>query len=189
MTIVTGADGNQTFATAQTLDGSLFTIPIPPLPSDPNVVNSSTVPYVTVNAVAEGGFDYYVFTLTTDTKVTFDIDNRSTDLWLELYDADQILLVSQDDSGILDPGSPSSTLSTDPLFSTDLTAGTYYVRVGMPDFNTAGVPIGGLAGGVSYSLHISTGEPPPNSPPTLTGALTATVDEGASVVLGGSDLG
>ncbi len=43
---------------------------------DPNVANSATVPHVSVNAVREGGFDYYSFTLATDTIVTFDIDDR-----------------------------------------------------------------------------------------------------------------
>jgi Ca2+-binding RTX toxin-like protein len=185
MTTVTGDIGNQTFLDAQVLDASLFTIN-----TDPNVTNSATVPHVTVDAVAEGGFDYYSFTLATDAYVTFDIDDRFIDLWLQLFDADQNLVVSQDDSGILDPGSPPVTVGTDPFFSLNLTAGTYYVKVGVfssfPDpFNPQELP-----GGVFYKLHISTGAPLDVVAPTFSSGATATaIDEnsGANQVVYDAD--
>jgi Ca2+-binding RTX toxin-like protein len=177
MSTVQGINGNTSFATAQNLDG-LFTIH-----PDPNVqFDPAIVPHVSVVAVAEGGFDYYRFSLSTIGSVFFDIDNgygpsESLNSYIKLYDANLQLVPFgfADNQFLADIG---STSAFDPTMNLTLSPGTYYLEVGVsPDFSP-------LVPGQDYTLHISTSHA--NSLPTITsdgGQDTAAVSVAENVTL------
>jgi VCBS repeat-containing protein len=181
MTIVADATNNHTFATALHLNGQLFSTF-----DDPNVYASNTVPHVTVNAVAEGGFDYYSFTLTESEFVVIDIDNGwpDVDTHLTLYSNpnDPGALGFSNNNGVPDPGSngtPNSFgLLPDSELAVSLQPGTWYLQVAQDPNNTfAHAP---LSSPQAYTLHISATSASPNSPPTGIND-TAAVDEDATV--------
>lgn len=121
------------------------------------MTDSGTVPHVSVVAVAQDGYDFYSFTLTTAATVTFDIDNGMPDVdsWLDLYDADHIFIDQADDSAFIDAGStdggPNAGFDTY-WPAVYLLPGTYYLAVGQA-FEGEGIP---LSAGQDYTLNIST---------------------------------
>lgn len=124
--VVTEVEPNDSFATAQSLDGQFS------LGSDPNVANASTVPYVSVvSGTPSGSYDYYSFTVGAGgSTALFDIDFGMNDFdpYLSLFDSAFNLIASHDDGGVLDPGSVDEW---DPYFSYNFASGgLYYVRVG-----------------------------------------------------------
>jgi hypothetical protein len=124
MTTVTENTGGS-FATAQVLDASLFT-----LQNDPTVFNSATIPHVSVTAVGDGTWEYFRFTLTSAALVTLDIDHGypDVDATLTIYNSIEQQIGSQIVFGSNDPGTDGSH-TRDPDATVSLGAGTYYVRV------------------------------------------------------------
>jgi hypothetical protein len=122
--IVGEIEPNNSFGTAQNLDG-LFS-----LGGDPNVSNSTTIPYVSVIS-GQGGSnaDFYSFTVgQANTVGIFDIDYGMPDFdsTFALYDANQTFLQYWDDAAI-DPGSEHGY---DAFANyTFANAGLYYLRV------------------------------------------------------------
>jgi hypothetical protein len=148
-TVVAETEPNDSFATAQNLDGQFSTGP------DSNVTNGATVPYVTVvSGPAAQNYDFYSFTVgQAGSSGTFDIDFGMPDFdsYLALFDSSQNLLWMTDDAGV-DAG---SNHGYDSYFNYVFgNAGQYFLRVGACCGN---VPYTG-----DYQLHVSL-ESPGNS--------------------------
>ena len=124
--VVNEIEPNDSFATAQNLDG-LFTTG-----TDPNVTDAATMPYVSViSGPASSTYDFYRFTVgEAGSYGLFDIDFGMNDFdpHLTLFDNSFNVLVDHDDGGFVDPG---SIHRWDSYFGyTFANAGTYFVRVG-----------------------------------------------------------
>ncbi len=139
---------NSTIASAINLDGH-FT-----LGSNPDVANSESTPFVSINAVGNNGYDYYSFTVTQpNTTVVFDIDyasgaGSSFDSTLRLYDSVGTNLTYSDDADTSLGGGGSVSGLDSYLTWTFSTPGTYYVQVGQWSN-------GPISGNGSYQLQIS----------------------------------
>ncbi len=147
--LIQNVDDNHSRSTALNIDGS-FTLGL-----NPDVENSETVSYISIEGVGNSATDWYEFTVSNagDTAV-FDIDygknqGGSFDPWLDLYDANGSLIVSNDDSSTSN-GAGGSIHSYDSyLVYTFSQPGTYYIEVGK--FSGGGpIPNGG-----TYTLQIS----------------------------------
>ncbi len=143
-------EDNNTLATAQNVDGGQWNLDF-----DPNIVNSTAWPHVSVMGTGDGTLDYYSFTVdVAGSSAHFDIDDANFDSELFLYTSSGTFLDGNDDAG-LDPGSSSALHSA---FSyTFANPGTYIIGVGR--FDSTGSP-GGITGpapnaGHFYTLHIS----------------------------------
>ena len=138
----TTVNGNHSVATAYDLFQAWG------LSFDANVTDSATVPHASVYSVTEGGAtDWYIFTLTGTSTVTFDIDGGMPDIdsWLNLYDSGLTVIFSVDDAAV-DPG---SVHHYDSYYTVTLTAGTYYLQV-------ARFPNIPFNSGSDYTLNVST---------------------------------
>ena len=93
--VVTEIEPNDSFSTAQSLDGHFST------GTDPNVANAATTPYVSViSGPAASNADFYKFTVATGgTTGIFDVDFGMPDFdpTLALYDSNHLLLGAWDD--------------------------------------------------------------------------------------------
>lgn len=135
---------NDTQATAQSLDGFFST------DLDAIITDSTTNPHSSIRAASaeQATYDWYSFTVgVAGTQGLFDIDfgMPGVDSWVTLFDSAAVQLASQDDGGMLDPGSVHGFDSY--LTYNFASAGNYFVRVGQfcCDAPTAG----------SYFLHVS----------------------------------
>jgi hypothetical protein len=145
---------NDTLATAQNIDPFFSVGP------NVNILNSTTVPWVSISATGDGTYDYYSFTVTAPGQVHLDIDfghnvGGSIDTELALWDSLGNALVQVDDSP-LDPGSISGFDSE--IFFDIVTPGLYIV--GVAEF-PANALFGGWApgdepdAGDTYTLQVS----------------------------------
>ena len=114
---------NNSVLTAQNVDNASFG-----LGNNPNIVNSTTIPHLSINGTGDGTFDYYSFTAVANQQATFDIDAANFDSQLFLYDASGTLLASNDNAASLDNG--SANVRDAFLQYTFATAGTYVIEVG-----------------------------------------------------------
>lgn len=173
---VAETEPNDSFATAQLIPGSSFTLGVDPDIGDMTMNTSTTIPNASIQAFAEkGGFDFFTFDVAAaGSRGIFDIDygfrdpiESNFDSQIALYDAAFSLLASNDDA-------PSSFGASGSIFEVGdsylefifATAGTYYLQVG--SFGSAGprpfVISGGDVG--DYELQISLTAPVP-APPAL----------------------
>lgn len=130
--------------------------------SDANVTNSTTIPHATINATATGGgLEYYRIDAAAGSTGIFDIDFSSIDTWIELVDSTGAVILAQNDDSITDAGSSTGNSF---LSFTFTNAGTYYLRVGRwtQNSDTVAQP---LAGGTTYTLHISLSSATVNTAP------------------------
>ncbi|HET6942747.1 MAG TPA: DVUA0089 family protein [Sphingomicrobium sp.] len=145
-TVVAEIEPNDSFATAQNLDGQFTT------GSDANVVNADTVPYVTVLGQPGQNYDFYSFTVgQAGSSGTFDIDFGEPDFdpYIAIFDSAQNRLIGSDDGGVIDSG---SVHPWDTLFNyTFADAGLYYLRVGTCCNDVASTG--------DYQLHVSLESP------------------------------
>lgn len=164
---VTEIENNNSLATAQPIEVAPWS-----LQDNPIIVNSTTVPHVTISGTGDGTYDYFSFTVESPgTQLTLDIDGATFDTEVFLFQADGTFLAGNDDAGG-DPGSSSFLDSF--LTSTLLTPGTYVI--GVARFPSSG-GTGGITGevipvGATYTLHVSlTGQSvsTENEPVTVTG--------------------
>ena len=123
--VVTEIEPNDSFSTAQSLDGHFST------GTDPNVTNAATTPYVSViSGPAASNADFYKFTVATGgTTGIFDVDFGMPDFdpTLALYDSNHLLLGAWDDFFPADAG---SVHGYDTFVNyTFADAGLYYLRV------------------------------------------------------------
>ena len=154
------ATNHDTIATAQNVNGSFST------DADANILNSTTIPHVSIRGTGDGTWDMYRFSVSTGgSTATFDIDYGMYDLdsYLKLFAMDGTLLVQHDDGGATDPGSAHGWDSL--LNYTFAGAGDYVVAVG----RCCSAP---LTQGQDYVLNISLANPGNNVPePGLLGLL------------------
>jgi hypothetical protein len=166
--LITEVEGNNSLATAQSVDGH-FTLDYSVNIGDGSFYanTSTTIPHVTVVGTGDGTFDYYSFYFpgpgSTSGKVIFDIDDTSPSLdsHLALWAADGTLLFHNDDYDHR-AGAGGSISDLDSLIETYIsTPGTYIV--GVARWN-AGIGAGGYTGGWAnaellsgdaYTLQIS----------------------------------
>jgi len=134
--IITKLESNDTLATAQNIDAS-FTLDYDVNIGDKFGVNTSeSIAHATIDAIGNGTFDYYTFTVENNNAIgIFDIDfglnvGGSVDTELGLWDASGNVLASNDDSS-KSSGAEGSVHRYDAFIQYDFTsAGTYYIGVG-----------------------------------------------------------
>ncbi|HKI93353.1 MAG TPA: hypothetical protein VJ986_13715, partial [Gaiellaceae bacterium] len=141
------------------------------LNADPNIVNATTIPHVTVQGTGDGNSDFYKFTVTQAmidassgaVQTTFDIDHGYTAgdpiVWLSklrLYNqAGNLVAQGPGYSNPYTQGAGGSTTWFDDFLQTSLsTPGTYTVEVGSWLYTT------GLPSGVNYDLQVSVQQHP-----------------------------
>src|SRR6185503_4450845 len=124
------------------------------------IVNSTTIPHISILGTGNGTFDYYSFVVANaGDSVTFDMDGANFDTELFLYDTAGNLLASNDDDGSFDLGDGTVTTLDSRLAFTFGAAGTFVIGVGR--FNSfdlgGGAGIGGTTPqpGNVYTLHTS----------------------------------
>ncbi|MCU0980035.1 MAG: pre-peptidase C-terminal domain-containing protein, partial [Pirellulaceae bacterium] len=156
---------NDTLASAQSLEGYIWSLNSQPDIGDAFGNTSTLIPHLTVTAVGNDSFDYYSFVVpSAPARGIFDIDygttgNPLTDVNTQifLYDsAGSLLNLNSDAPATWGSGGSTSTLDSY-LEHTFLTPGTYVIAV-------AATPSLGAAGGVSgtpvrnggtYTLQLS----------------------------------
>jgi hypothetical protein len=181
--VINAVEPNNTFATAQVISGSSFSLDF-----DPNIgtgsgagfVNTSTsIPHVTILAGNNpGGYDFYRFTVLIGGLAILDIDSdpfsTNFDTELFLFDAAGAGIASNDDNGG-DPGDLGGGAAIGGAFNSRiervLPAGDYVVGVAQfnSNFGTNPGEISGptiFAGG-QYTLHISANAMTVPEPATL----------------------
>jgi hypothetical protein len=156
-TQIAEVESNDTFGTAQDLDGNFST------EANVDVFGSPSVPWVSVSATGDGTWDYYSFTALAGSHGEFDIDygqqgGMDAELWL--YNSAFDLLDLNDDAFLFDSIGDGGF---DSFMDYDFTStGTYYVLVG--SFNDSPV-----RDGTSYELQVSlTDVNPVPEPATMT---------------------
>ncbi|MHC9235988.1 DVUA0089 family protein [Pseudooceanicola sp. 502str34] len=176
--IVPEEEENDQFSTAQPLDG-LFA-----LVETPDILNSATLPSVSIIGTGNGTPDYYSFTVEeAGTTMHFDIDYGTQggyfDSYLHLWNAAGIRIALNDDSA-LDSGSNHGFDSE--LRHTFDAPGTYYISVGRySGYNTPDNPI---PAGATYQLQITTTAA---AQAALTDAATVASIEAATLLENDSD--
>jgi hypothetical protein len=139
---ITEIEGNNTIATAQSIPGSAFTLPVPA-----TVFNPPGYATATVSGTGGGGdVDIYAFTATGG-EVFFDIDDNpfTFDTLLSFFDSTGTLIGYNDDSGPVDPGSQFANDSFLGVLPLPSGLGTYYIAVSaFPN-----IPVALLGGGLT----------------------------------------
>jgi len=103
-----GTASNNSLATAQAIPPSAFTLPLPPIVSDP-----PGFPTASLVGVA-GGPDVDIYRISGHGTLLLDVDNgfdglfSTFDTWLYIFNSSGVTLVEADDSSPIDPGTDSS---------------------------------------------------------------------------------
>ena len=144
------AEPNDSLAEAQDLEASEWTIG-----ANPNVENSDTTAYLSVQGTGDGTFDYYAFDVPFAGSIgTFDMDATTFDTELFLFDSGG-LVDFNDDLLSIDPG---STTDLDSFLTHQFAAPGRYV-IGVGRFNSDADEFGIFGDtprvGDSYTLHVS----------------------------------
>jgi Ca2+-binding RTX toxin-like protein len=145
------------------------------LAADTTIANSTTIPHATVRASSDGDAEWFRFTVGAAGTIALDIDDATFDTYLYLYDSAGLLIASNDDSLVQDPGS-TSLLESNLTYSVT-TPGEYFARV--VEYGSTAAPVGG-----AFSLHVSI----PGAPVTFSGSVGSTLDggNGADTLRGGT---
>ena len=141
--------GNDSIANALNIDDDYS------LDANPNILNDTTFPHVTVTATGDATVHFYAFTVYgPDSNVTLDIDFGETggagsfNSFLELFDASGNLIASNDSFPFVGGGQGSNS-SQDALISLLIAQpGVYFVAVS----ESGG---GGVPNGATYELNVS----------------------------------
>ncbi|MEP3888988.1 MAG: NF038122 family metalloprotease [Hellea sp.] len=170
--------GNDSIANALNIDDEYS------LDADPNILNATTIPHVTISATGDGTVHFYGFTVYgPDSNVSLDIDFGDTgdagsfDSFLELFDAAGNSIATNDFFPF-PGGAGGSTSNNDALINFLITApGTYFVAVS----ESGG---GGVPSGATYELNVSAEDTSINDPDagddTLTGGMGDDMLEGGA---------
>ncbi len=139
--VLVESEPNNTLATAQNIDGSFS------LGADVNILDSATIPHVTINGTGDGTFDYYSFTVAFDgARGIFDIDfgwedigTGDMDTQIAIWDSAGVVLFSNDDDSNSKGAAGSEAAGgRDSFLDFDFaTAGTYVV--GVAEFSSTAV--------------------------------------------------
>jgi hypothetical protein len=137
----------QQAATNNSIGGALDLTGNFSLSSDSDIVNATTVPHSTVNAVGNGSAGYYKVDLRLPAELTVDVDNATggLDSYIRVLNGTGAGVAFNDDAS-LDPG--SATVWDSRTVYTAF-AGTYYIVVGSFG-NPNSVPAGN-----AYELNVS----------------------------------
>lgn len=171
---------NNSFATAVNLN-PYFSTGVNPDVGDALGNNTALqAPWVTVNGLGNGGYDYYQFTTAVQGRVIFDIDytfgysgnTSGFDSMLWVYNSAYQVGGLNDDEFSLGAGAGGSFSTRDSFIEMQgLSAGTYYVRVA-----AGGVSDLPLYDGARYTLQVQSFQiaavPEPSSYAMLLGGLT-----------------
>lgn len=145
------------------------------LASDAFILDSTTVPHVSVNGTGDGTKDYYKVFVVAGSVLTFDIDATSGfDSFIRLLDSTGAVLAFDDDSTTSE-GAGGSTSGLDSLLTYTATQDAFYfIEVGRYQSATTNRVI---PAGATYELQISAGGVPDigggSGNDTLTGGLGA----------------
>jgi len=132
-TDITEVEPNDSFSTAQIID-NVFDYSYSDNIGDSDSNTSETIPHVTINGTGNGSYDYFKFTVNSVPALAiFDIDrdgsSGSFDSFLRLYNENEQLIASNDDSSI-SSGQGGSTSDLDSFLIYNFNAtGTYYLKV------------------------------------------------------------
>jgi trimeric autotransporter adhesin len=155
--VINNPTGNTSFSTALNITNSFS------LSSNPDIVDSTTVPHVTVNittpATGTVPDPWLAVTVNPGSTIVVDIDHANFDSFSLLYGTDGRGLTFDDDS-VTDPGSPIDYTFNSLNYSLDtklsiiaVAGGTYYIELtGQGSF-----PF--LPNGVSFQAHVSVYNP------------------------------
>ena len=151
--ILDEVEANDTLATAQNIDTANFVLDF-----DMNILDSTTIPHLTINGTGDGTFDFYSFTANAGSLGIFDIDFQNFDTELFLFDSLGNLLAENDDAingGDTGDGTPSGLGSF--IEHTFDAFGQYVIGVGKFDSSADSGSITGNApeSGDTYTLQIS----------------------------------
>ncbi|MEP4196906.1 MAG: hypothetical protein ABJL99_14860 [Aliishimia sp.] len=147
--------GNNTFGTATSIDNIQFW----GQRENPDVANSTSVPYTSVLATGDGGVDYFSVTVGAGETITIDLDygfadnnNGSFDSFISLLDAPGSILASNDDGGNSNGGFGSNSgLNRDSFLTFTNTTGASQVYA----IEVSDLAAGGIAAGLTYMLNVS----------------------------------
>ena len=140
--LIAGSGGNTSTGSAQTVDGAFSLEFQTNIESGNGTNDSTTIPHVTIEAVAEtGNFHFYSFTANAGDLGIFDIDFAQTnpdidatdnlDTWLALLDTDGTTVLDEnDDTGFQGPGDTLPFTLNSFLTHTFATSGTFFIQVG-----------------------------------------------------------
>lgn len=169
-TVISEVEPNDTLNTAQNID-AFFSLDF-----NPDILNSTTTPHVTIEATGDNTFDYYSFTVpTAGTVGVFDIDwtqpdgPSGLDTVMALWDAAGNVLAFNDDFDATAGAGGSLqadlfTLGFDSFIEHGFDApGWYFVGVAESAGALTAPDLGGwtidnsnpLAAGTNYTLHVS----------------------------------
>ena len=158
MTIIPELEPNDTLATAQFLDRADFS-----LTSNPNILNSTTIPHITVQGTTVFEPDHFSFTVNAGDRVAFDLDVTNFIIpgptTLRLYDSEGNEILSNSGGHPEDEAITGLEAFIDYTFKS---SGTYYIE---PE------------GLIDYDLHISIEE---NVAPSIDPVLPLTLNENTS---------
>ena len=126
---------NDSFAFPQNLDHANWN-----LNSNTGIVESTTIPHITLAGTGDGTFDYYAFTGKAGARGVFDIDGSNGSVQIAIYDHPGFRLQSANINESIDFVFPAS--------------GKYYLRVENRGVNFLDDPLPLLAG-ESYTVNIS----------------------------------
>ncbi|KAB1088260.1 tandem-95 repeat protein [Neorhizobium galegae] len=154
-TLVNAGNGNNNSSTANAYDLSGFTYV---KSNDPDVSNAATSPSISVSATGTNfQTDYYKLVVAANnTTVVFDIDNANFDSVIRLTKSGGGFnaILSDDDAA------PGETGGNHSYISTVLSAGTYFLQVGVYDgFSQGGLGTFYNGSGKSYELQVSVKAP------------------------------
>jgi hypothetical protein len=152
-------EANNSLSSAQNLDAG-FT-----LGSDPNILKSDTIPWVSVSATGDGSFDYFSFTVSSaGARGIIDIDfgirsGGSIDTEMFLFNAAGSKLAASNDAYPSTRGAGGSVTQQDPFLDYIFgSSGSYIIAVG--EYNCSADGRGRLKGNVpdsgdTYTLQVS----------------------------------
>lgn len=158
---VIDTESNNSIDDAQNVDGG-FNLSFSDNIGNETTNTSQIMPHVSIIGSGDDSYDYFEFSvLTAPSQAIFDIDgasslNGSFDSYLRLFNAQEVLLASNDDSS-QSAGESGSISSLDSFLIYDFSeTGTYYIKVSR--FSDSVIPSGS-----TYTLHISVEEGFPDS--------------------------
>jgi len=177
-TSISEYEPNDTFATAQELVASYFSIGGAPSIGDASdIYMSDSKPWVSINSIrpdnvndqSTNSYDFYSLTVASGTTGYFDIDygfnaGGSADILLSLYDSNESLLIRRSEGQNYSNYTDTTTGSVsmyDPSFYWEFAeTGTYYLGVSLWEGSA-------IAQGDTYTLQVSLDPAPVPEPTTM----------------------
>lgn len=165
--VIMETEPNDTFATAQNIDGH-FTLDFSADIGDKTTNTSEMIPHVTVQGAGDNSFDFYSFTVESANSLgIFDIDyaydgTPNSDMAIHLFNSAGAWLASNHTANAT-WGQAGSTTAFDPYLEYNFASPGLYVIAVAQEFSTP-LPNGRVGGSgvkpdTSYTLQVSVPEP------------------------------